>query len=59
MRAISTSGQRSRGRKEAAPKLRTGESIQRWRSGVEGGSTVVEISAGGRWARLRLYVVGR
>ena len=35
-----------------------GEAL-RWRSGVEGARAVVEISAGGRWARLCLYGVGR
>jgi len=32
---------------------------RRWRSGVEGASAVVEISAGGSWTRLCLYGVGR
>jgi len=48
MRALGISGQRPRGREEATPELRTDESAQRWRSGVEKGSTVVEIGAGGR-----------
>jgi hypothetical protein len=59
MRVLSASGQRPRGGEEAAPELCTDESAQRWRSRVEGGSTIVEIGAGGRWARLRLYGVGR
>jgi len=32
---------------------------QRWRSEVEGGSAVVEIGAGERWAKLHLYGVRR
>ena len=59
MKAVGASRQRPRGGEEVVPELRTGESTQRWRSGVEGGSAVVEIGAGGRWARLRLYGVGR
>ena len=59
MKALDASGQRPRGGDEAMSELRTSESTQRWRSGVEGGSAVVEIGAGGRWAKLRLYGVGR
>ena len=58
-RAFGVSGQRPHGGKGAAPELRTGKSAQRWRSGVKGGSEVVEIGAGERWMRLRLYGVGR
>jgi len=59
MRALDASGQRPRGGEGAAPELRTDESAQGGRSGVEGGSTVVEIGVGGRWTRLHLYRVGR
>jgi len=38
---------------------RDGGEAQRWRSEVEGESAIVEISAGGRWAKLRLYGVRR
>jgi len=51
----------------AAPTHRGGPALiggdegeaQQWRSGVKGGSAVVEIDIGRRWARLRLYDVGR
>ena len=59
MRALGVSGQRPRGGEEAAPELCTGEFAQRWRSRVERESAVVEIGAGGRWVRLRLYGVRR
>jgi len=59
MKALGASRQHPRSGEEAAPELRSGESTQRWRSGVEGGSAVVEIGAEGRWARLRLYGIGR
>jgi hypothetical protein len=48
MRALGASGQRPRGEEEAVPELRTSESTQQWRSGVEGESMVVEIGFGGR-----------
>jgi hypothetical protein len=59
MRALGASGHRLCSSEEAAPELRTGEFAQQWKSGVEGGSAVVEIGAGGRWVRLCLYGVGR
>ena len=43
----------------AALTERDGGEAQRWRSEVERGSAVVEIGAGGRWAKLRLYGVRR
>ena len=57
MRALVHRGQRPHGREGATSELRTGESAQRWRSRVEGGSAVVEIDDGGKWTRLRLYSV--
>jgi len=46
-------------RGEATLSGRDGGEAQWWRSKVEGGSAVVKISAGGRWAKLRLFGVRR